>query len=93
MVPEALSEKGNGRQQYTGQGGSQMEGTANVQTQRLISFGVKVSTRRPVSLQCSELWQGSMQTISGLFMAAFSPSEKLAWPGQWWWRQEEMVSF
>lgn len=28
-----------------------------------------------------------------LFVAAFSPSGQLAWPGKWWWRQEEMVSF
>lgn len=70
-----------------------MEGTADAQTQRLVSFAVKGSMRKPVSVQSSEWWHGGMQTISGLFMEAFSPSEKVAWPGQWWWRQEEMVSF
>lgn len=75
MFGDTLSEKGNRRRQDTEQKGFQVEGIADAQTQR----HEKGPTRRPASLRCRN--EGGDTDHAGLVHRAFSPSEKLAWPG------------
>ena len=46
-------------------------------------------TNRETSVTAVQGGRGGMQTTPGLFTEAFSPREKLAWPGLWRWKHEK----